>query len=494
MNAYYLGIDLGTTAVKSGIFDSGGRTRGLGSAEYTLETPAPDIVELDCEVYFDAVRRAVQTALATARLPREAIRACGITGQVETLIVLDAAGRPLRKAIVKLDNRARSEAADFTAHFGADAIFRLSGETEVLPCFPGPKIRWLARREPEIFRRAAKFLMVEDYIVWRLSGKFESCTGLWPSSCFYDLQRHRFDPEVLAYLQITPAQLPGLHAPGALLAYARDGNGILAGGTIIAGAPLDHAAGALGAGCGIAPGVVSETIGCTLAICAPHDGVIYDSKRRISTYEGFAPGQTVLLPWAPAAGMLLRYFRDNFAGGDDYDQLGRLAAEAPPGSDGLVILPHAAGAVSPEVNPAARAVAYGITLAHTRAHWSRAIMESVAYLLRDNFEALRASGCRIDAVRATGGASHSRVWLQIISDVLALPLAVPECTETTALGSAMLGAVAAHDFADTAEAAHAMTRLGTVIEPNPRHIALYDHFFKHYQALNALLLPTFGGK
>ncbi len=489
---YYLGIDLGTTAVKAGIFTADGNAAGIGLSEYALETPAPDVVELEPEVYYQATVAAVEAAFGEARIERTAVKAAAITGQAETLICLDKTGRPLRKAIVWLDNRAVAEAAELTREFSAEAMFRLSGQTEVLPYFPGPKIRWLATHEPEVFRRTAKFLMVEDYIVYRLTGEFASCGGLWPSSCFYDLRTHRWAQPVLDFLKIAPDRLPALHGPGTVLARCAPDQQLLAPGTPLAGAPIDHATGALGAGCA-EEGCVSETIGCTLALCAPHDGLLYDEGRRISTYEGFAPGQSVLLPWAPAAGMLLRSFRDHFAGNLAYADLDRLAEAIPPGSEGLLLLPHCAGAVSPEVNPAARGAAYGITLAHRPGHWARAIMESVAFLLRDNLDVLRASGCAVTSLRALGGASRSRLWRQILADVLQLPIALPESVETTALGAAMLGAVSAGEFADCMAATRAMTRCADTVRPDPDHAAVYDRIFHQYRHLNALLLPTFGG-
>ena len=178
----YLGIDIGTTAVKAALFNKEGAMLGSGLAEYTLETPAPDIVELDAEVYVDAVRDAVATALAAAKLQPTDVRSVGITGQAETLICVDANGVPLRKAINWLDNRAKTEAADIEAKFGMDWLLKLSGQTEMLPCWPAAKIRWLAANEPSVFEKTAKYLMVEDFIEHKLTGVFATCVGLMPST------------------------------------------------------------------------------------------------------------------------------------------------------------------------------------------------------------------------------------------------------------------------------------------------------------------------
>ena len=460
----YVGIDIGTTAVKACMFDGDGALLGTGSAEYTLETPKPDIVELEPEEYW----RAVQKALS--QLPAGKMDAVAITGQAETLITVDAEGKPLGKAIVWLDNRAKDEVAELVEHFGLEALFRLSGQTEILPCFPAPKIMWLKRHEPERFARTAKYLMVEDYIGWRLSGVYGTCRGLLPSSIYYDIRCGQYDEAILKYIGITSAQLPRLYSPGETIAeYKTEG-----GTTRLAAAPIDHVCGNLGAGGGI-----TETTGCALALCAISDHILYDEKKRISTYCGAKEGDYALLPWAPTGGMLLRHFRDHFTGGMDYAELDRLAELVAPGSDGLVLLPHCAGAVSPVTNPNARGVAWGITLAHTKAHWARAIMESIAYLLRDNVETLHSIGCKVDRISSLGGGAASPLWLQMKADLLQIPIQVPACSEVTSLGAAML----AHG-GDCSAMCHA----ARVIQPGK---ALYEESYARYKSLNDLLLPTF---
>ena len=488
----YLGLDIGTTGVKAAIFSPAGNMLGRGLAEYTLDTPAPDIVELEVETYWSSAQAAIDQALKRAKIAPAEIRAMSITGQAETLIVVDAQGKVLRKAIVWLDNRAQAEAEELKARFTNEALFELSGQTEMLPCWPAAKILWLRNHEPEIFARAAKFLMVEDYIAHRLTGKYATCRGLMPSSLYYDIRTGKYDARMLEYLGIGVDQLPELKAPGEVIGEAIANDSAIAPGTLVAAAPIDHVCGNLGSGC-TDRGVISETTGCTLALCAAFPQIIYDPQRQLSTYEGFAPGSYVLLPWAPTAGMLLKHFRDEFSGGMSYSDCDREAEKVSPGSDGLILLPHCAGAISPDCNPDARGVAWGITLAHKRGHFARAIMESVAYLLRDNVEALRAMGAEIREIRALGGASGSPLWLQIKADVLDLPITVTECQEATSLGAAIIGAVGAGDFPDARSAALAMVKVAKQVQPG-ENVGAYKRPFETYRQLNKLLLPTFGGK
>lgn len=491
---HYLGLDMGTTGVKAAVFTPDGVMAGAGLAEYTLETPAPDIVELETEQYWISAKKAVVEAVEKAGIRAEDIQSVAVTGQAETLIFTDADGKPVRKAIVWLDNRAHDEAAELEKKFTNEALFRMSGQTEMLPCWPAAKILWLKRHEPEIFAKTAKYLMVEDYIVHKLTGKFATCRGLMPSALYYDIRTGKYDPAMLKELGIGENHLPELKDAGEVIGECIENDSPLKPGTLVAAAPIDHVCGNLGSGCSGA-GMISETTGCTLALCAAFPSLVYDEQKRLSTYLGFAPGSFVLLPWAPTAGMLLKHFRDEFAGGMSYKEFDAAAASVKAGSEGLILLPHCAGAVSPDCNPNARGVAWGITLAHKRGHWARAIMESVAYLLRDNVEALRAMGAQITEIRSLGGASRSSLWLQIKADVLDLPVTVTECQEATSLGAAILGAVACGGFPDTASAVKQMVKVAARVEPGDKQdIETYQKSFERYQQLNRLMLPTFGGR
>jgi len=477
MGGYCCGIDVGSTSVKAALFDERGTLRGSGLCEYLLETPGPELVELDPEVYWRSVGEAVKKALAAAGAAPGEVRSAGITGQAETLILLDEKGLPLRKAIVWLDNRAVEEAAEMERVFGPDELAALSGQTAVLPCWPAPKLLWVKRREPEVFRRIAHVLMVEDFIAWKLTGTFRTSPGLLPSTLYFDMRTQAWSEKIMAYLGLPMSVLP---EPGGS-APARE----LLPGSAVAVAPMDHICGHLGSGGG--DGLVTECTGGSLALCAMTDRYLLDPQRRISTYLGWKRGDYSLLPWAPTAGMMLKKFRDEFSGGMSYAELNEAAAAVPPGSDGLILLPHLAGAVSPVAAPQARGAVKGLTLAHTRGHFARAIMESVAFLLRENAEALKALGMTLKTVRALGGGAKSALWAQIKADVLQLPVSVGSCDEPVALGAAILGAAASGAFADATQAAAAMSgseRLFTPGENAPR----YEEIFREYTKFNQYIL------
>ena len=477
MASYSCGIDLGSTAVKAAVFDSAGKLCGEGACEFLLETPRPEFVELEPELYWSSTCEAVNKALKSAGITPREVRSVGLTGQAETLILLDAQGNPVRKAIVWLDNRAVEEAAELEKVFGIEELVAMSGQTAMLPCWPAPKLLWVKRHEPEVFAKIAKVLMVEDFVAWKLSGAFHTHPGLLPSTLYYDLRKECWAEEILSYIGLPLNAFPDLSGS----AKARE----LLPGAVVTVGPMDHICGHLGSGG--APGQVTECTGGSLALCAMAKKFIIDPQLRISTYIGWQKGDYALLPWAPTAGMMMKKFRDEFSGGMSYAELDKAAALVAPGSDGLILLPHLAGAVSPVAAPNARGAVKGLTLAHTRGHVARAIMESVAFLLKDNANALTELGVELKSVRALGGGAKSPLWAQIKADVLNLPVSVGRCDEPVALGAAILSAVDSGEFSSAAEAAGALAGEEKVYSPG-KDVERYEECFREYCRFNEYIL------
>ena len=477
MAQYSCGIDLGSTAVKAAVFDSAGKLCGEGACEFLLETPAPEFVELDPELYWSSTCQALAKALAAAGVAPGEVGSVGLTGQAETLVLIDDEGKAVRKAIVWLDNRAVEEAAELEKVFGTQELIAMSGQTAVLPCWPAPKLLWVKHHEPENFKRIAKVLMVEDFVAWRLTGEFHTHPGLLPSTLYYDMRKGEWAGNVLEYIGLPLKAMPELSGN----ARAKE----LLPGAVVSVAPMDHICGHLVSG-GI-PGLVTECTGGSLALCAMSDKFIIDPQLRISTYLGWQKGDFALLPWAPTAGMMMKKFRDEFSGGMSYADLDRTAAAVAPGSDGLILLPHLAGAVSPVAAPNARGAVKGLTLAHTRGHFARAIMESVAFLLKDNANALTELGMELKCVRALGGGAKSSLWAQIKADVLGLPVSVGSCEEPVALGAAILSAVDAGLFSSAAEAGSALSGEERTFVPG-KDMERYQECFQEYCAFNEYIL------
>ena len=487
---YLMALDIGTSAVKAALFDTAGLSVGVAQQEYELEKPAPDIVEIDPEIYWQATQTTIAAVLKVSGVVPGDIPAIGITSQGETLVPVDQDGNALRKAIVWLDNRAVREAEAIAAAFDIDEVYHITGQQEIIPGWTASKILWIRNNEPEVFRKTAKFLLVEDYIIHKLTGRYVTDHALVPSTLYYDLVAGDWWDEMLGFLGVSRAQLPELKYSGE--------NGIpltaeigLNPGTLVVTTPIDQISGAVGAG-NISPGMVAETTGTAMAIRACCANLVYDPQKRVGLYRHAIPGTYVLLPWIPTAGMILRWFRDELGGDLSFDELDKEAMQVPAGSDGLVLLPHFSGAVCPQVNPFAKGVLYGLSLGHTRGHIARAIMESVAFILKENLEMLDAIGVETETVCSIGGGAQSDLWLQIKADVLNRKICTAETQEATCLGVAVLAAIAAGIYPNLNQAAAKMVKHKPLIHPDPSSVNAYAQHYGKYLELNKRLLPTFG--
>ena len=498
---YLLGIDIGTTSVKAVIFDDGGRRISRAVEEYSLETPKPDFVELDPEVYWRSCVNAVRKAIGKAG-EHDEVKAVSVSSQGETLISLDDSGKPLRKAIVWLDNRSKREAEDIGKRFG-DEVYEVTGQPTVVPTWPATKILWIKRREPNVFENVWKFMMVEDYIIYKLTGKAVTEPSVSSSTLLLDIRRDRWWSEILEYLKLDENKLPEIvqsgFPVGELTEEASRKLG-LSRRVLVASGAFDQAAAALGAG-NVEEGIVSESTGAALAIVATVSKPVYDPAGKIPLHRHAAPGLYFLMPWCQTAGILLKWFRDRFAQSekiigelidiDCYKLLDLEAERAPPGSDGIVILPHLAGAASPEFDPYARGVLFGLSLSHERGHVIRAMLESVGYMLRRNIELLKKLGIPIREVRSIGGGARSGIWCRIKSDILQLPIVLPAEEETACLGAAILAGVASGIYGSLRDAAKTVIRIKDRISPSEENKTTYDKLYEVYIELYEKLKEVF---
>ncbi len=491
----FLGIDAGTTSLKAGLFDERGAARAMVNEEYQLVTPTADQAELDPEEYWRACVSAVRRVLEHANVLHEEIVAMGVSSQGETTIAVDANGRALRRALVWLDNRAAKEARQIAEHFDLRRVYEITGDPEIIATWTACKILWLKQNEPEIFSRAHKFILVEDFLLHRLTGRFATDGAVACTSMLWDIQRGAWWDEMLDFIGVTPERLSEPVLPGAIVGQltrqAADALGLGANVRVVA-CGMDQASGAIGAG-NIAPGIISESTGAALAIQATAPAPNLDPNGRVPVYVHAVRDAFLFVPVCPTGGMALRWFRDQFGqeemraareqNRDAYDLLGELAANIEAGCEGLTMLPHLMGAFSPEYNMDARGVFYGFTLRHTKAHFARAILESIAFMLKRNLDFMQSLGVVVEQVRSTGGGAKSRLWLQIKADVLGVPVVTLEQGDTAVLGNVILAAVACGAFRKLDDACAAMVRRRGQIEPNVATHAAYDEAFAQYVAV-----------
>lgn len=489
-----LGIDAGTTSVKAGLFEPTGRCLGVGREEYQLSTPRADWAELDPEIYWQACYRAVRSALRNAEADPARVIALGVSSQGETTIPLAADGRPLRPALVWLDNRATEEARWLTERFGTQA-YATTGIPDIGPTWTACKLLWLRQHEPEVFQQADKFLLVQDFLVHRLTGEFATEGAVACTTLLYDIVQHRWWDEMLAAVGVEPGRLAAILRPGAVAGtLTRDAAAALGltQKTLVVLGGMDQAAGAVGAG-NIAPGVVSESTGAALAVQVTIPTPDVDRSERTPVYVHSIPGLYLFVPVCPTAGMAFKWFRDVFGeaemaaaageGDDGYERLTALAADVLPGAEGLVMLPHLMGAFSPEYNMAARGVFSGFTLGHHKGHFVRAILEAVAFMLRRNLELIAQAGITANEVRTSGGGARSSLWTQIKADVCGLPVIRLANEETALLGDAILAGVASGVFASIEEGCGRMVAERGRMLPGPS-AAAYADGYRRYCDLN----------
>jgi xylulokinase len=440
--------------------------------------------------------------LSAAEVDRKSVRAIGISAQGETLILVDRTGRPLRRAIVWLDNRAQAEADELDAFFGQRPAYEITGQVKLVPTWPAAKTLWVRRHEPQVFENTSKFLLIEDYVIHRLTGQYVCEGSLNTSTCYWNFKTRQWWPEMLQFLGVGIEQLPQLcesgEPVGPLLPQAAEELGLDPGVTVCMGA-LDQACGAIGVG-NIRPGIFSENTGAALAICATVEQPTLDPNNQMPCHYHGVPGLYMLHTFT-SGGIVLRWFRDTFGeleravgqatGRDAYDYLGEEAARVAPGCEGLVMLPHLQGAMAPEANPRARGVLYGFTLRHGRSHFVRAIMEAVGFIVRRNIQVIEGIGVPVREIRALGGGARSRVWKQIEADITGRPVITLENEEAATLGAAILAGKGVGLYGSIAEAVEQMVQFKERFEPAAANRAVYDEAFRTYENLYDALCPLF---
>jgi len=498
----FLGLDLGISTVKVALFTGAGELVALEADEYMI-MPEGDSVEADPEIYWAPMARSICKVLKNWGGPPENIVAVSISSHSETVFPMRADGKPARKALNWMDNRSQPEVDELIQMVGNQKVLEISGQPEIAPVWPVTKFRWMSKHEPEVVKQTASFLLPMDYILYRLSGQFVGEYTLWSSSLVFDICHKELSDELLAFGGITAAQIPRLYPSGTAFGNVSPEcaaeTGLSTKTRVVTGA-LDQLCTAIAAG-NIAPGMITESTGSVLALVASVQEPIFNATSRLPCHVHAVPDMYCMIPWNPTGGLILKWFKDNFAqdllsqaqveSKDIYELLTLPAAEISPGSDGLIMLPHMEGALYPEFDAQVRGVFFGFSLSHTRAHFTRAMMEAVAYMLRRDLEGLQGLGAGTSELRVLGGGAKSRLWSQIKADVCNLPVIIPSHQEAAVMGAAMLAAVGFGYYADIASALKAMTRPGSRVEPNPANRALYDDIFNLYVSLYETLKPLF---
>ncbi len=487
-----LGIDVSTTGSKALLVDTNGAVVASASTPHTLSTPHPLWSEQDPEEWWQATATSIRAVLAA--LPGAASRVVGIglTGQMHGLVALDALGNVLRPAILWNDQRTAAECDEIRALVGRDRLIRVTGN-DALPGFTAPKLLWVRRHEPEIYARIAHILLPKDYIRLRLTGSYAMDKADGSGTLLFDLAARDWSPEVCGALSIPAAWLaPTYEGPeitGEVTQRAADATGLPAGAAVMAGGG-DQSAGAVGMGI-VRPGVVSVTLGTSGVVFAATDAPLIEPQGRLHAFCHAVPGRWHVMGVTLAAAGSLQWYRDTLAPGVAFDTLLDEAAETPPGSDGLLFLPYLSGERTPYPDPLARGAFVGLTLRHRRAHMTRAVLEGVAFSMRDCFALLEGVGIRdIAEARLSGGGARGALWRQILADVLGVTMEAAVADEGAAYGAALLAGVGS-DFWPDVDTACASIPAGARTAPQVANAERYAALYQQYRALYPALTPTF---
>jgi xylulokinase len=450
-----VGLDVGTSAVKGVAIDEEGRLLATANADYPLSRPQPGWSEQEPEDWWRAAKDVL------SRLPEGPV---GLAGQMHGLVVLDVDRHVLRPAILWNDQRTVDECREIEERVGFTRLVELTGN-RALTGFTAPKLLWLRRHEPELYRRIRHILLPKDYVRFRLTGGLAVDVADASGTLLFDVRRRAWSEEVCAALEIPLDWLPQAHES-----------------TEIAGAG-DQAAAALGVGVA-QPGPVSIVLGTSGVVFSALPDYEHDREGRLHAFCHAVPdtwhAMGVMLSAAGSAAWLL-----NVVGADLAD-LEQEAERWAPGSEGLLFAPYLAGERTPHPDPDARGAFVGLSVRHDRGALWRAMLEGVAYGLRDSLELLRELGARPESGRVSGGGARSELWLRILSSVLGLPLETTESEEGSAFGAALLAGVRAGVFSDAEEAVSRCVRARRRIEPQWDYDDGYRRFRRLYPTLRPL--------
>ena len=489
---YLMGLDISTTGAKALIIDAAGAVTASANTPQPISQPKPLWSEQNAADWWAGMRRSIRQALDDANLDGGDISAIGLTGQMHGLTLLDSSGEPLRPAILWNDQRTQAQCDYMIAQIGAERLIELTGNPAVTG-FTAPKVLWVRDNEPEVYARAAQILLPKDYIRYKMTDAYATDLAGAAGTSLLNVAQRAWSQEVLDALDIPLGWLPPVHEGTEVTSVISEAGAAATGlraGTPVVGGGGDQAAGAIGMGC-VSPRTIGVTVGTSGVVFAPLADYAYEPQGRLHAFCHAAPGAWHLMGVMLSAAGSLQWHRDSLAPNLSFDALLDEAADIPAGCEGLFFLPYLTGERTPHPDPLARGAFIGLTSRHSRGHLTRAVLEGVAFGLKDSFTLIAKAGLPDEyEVRVSGGGAKSPVWQQIIADVLGADLVNINTTEGGAFGAAILASVAAGAYSHVEDACAAMIQPGETASVGA-DVDVYAQRYAVYQSLYPALKDTF---
>lgn len=490
---YVLGIDVGTGGTRALLVDRDGAIASSATCEHVpFASPQTGWAEQDPDNWWKAARSAIQSALSN--VSNANVFCVGLAGQMHGAVLLDENDAVLRRALIWCDQRTQGQCDWLNTKLGAARIIELTCNP-ALTNFTLTKLLWVRDNEPEIWKRFRRVLLPKDYVRLRMTRAHAMDVAEASGSLMLDVAHRRWSEEMMAAADLPMNCLPRLFESPEVCARISEGGaahtGLKAGTPVVAGAG-DQAAGAVGMGI-VRAGAVSATIGTSGVVFAATDSPALDSKGRVHTFCHAVPGRWHVMGVTQAAGLSLRWIRDLLKNSGEltYDQLTREAAAVPPGSDGVLWAPYLMGERTPHLDPHARATLTGLAASHTRGHVVRAVLEGVAFSLKDTFSLFGEMKVPVRSIRLGGGGARSKLWRQIQADVYGHEVEILAAEEGAAYGAALLAGVGAKFWNSVEEACDAVVKVRKRVKPNLENIATMQRQYGEYCRLYPALKTVF---
>ena len=487
-----LGIDVSTTGAKALLINAKGSVVSSATTPLTLSIPRPLWSEQNPRDWWTGVSNSIRQALKEAEAAGSAVVAVGLTGQMHGLVLLDDQGEVLRPAILWNDQRTAAQCDEIRLRLGKERLIQTTGN-DALPGFTAPKILWVQQNEPDIYARARHILLPKDYIRYRLTGEYAMDKADGSGTILFDLKARSWSPEVLSALDIPSDWLPptyeGPEVTGQISEKIAAETGLEPGTPVVGGAG-DQAAQAVGVGA-VQPGIIALTLGTSGVVFATTEAPLVEPEGRLHAFCHAVPDRWHFMGVMLSAAGSLQWYRDTLAPGVGFDALVNEARYISAGSEGLLFLPYLTGERTPYPDPLARAAWVGLTVRHTRAHMTRAVLEGVAFGIKDSFTLIQQAGLGLlKQVRISGGGAKGELWRQIMADVLGVELVTVNTSEGAAFGAALLAGVGAGVFESVPAACETTIQITGYNTPTAA-TEKYQQYYPNYRALYPALKDEF---